>query len=930
MPLRHARRTSQKQALRIGQTMSKKAIPDFGDEAGPALHSARWRFGTFELDETRRELCRDGQLQPIEPKPLNLLMLLVRRPAELITKQELVDALWTGRPVSDAVIAGTVARLRVALGEEAGEWIRTVHGFGYRFDAPVTLVDTAEQTSGAIEAPKLALQAGEPPPLRPNWKLLRRLGQSGDTWLAEHAKKSSRRVFKYTRDPHGLSALKREVTIYRLLQQSLGDKRCYVDLHDWNFDEPPYFIEAEHCSGGSLLEWFDSQGGAARVPLDTRIELIARIAEALAEVHRVGVLHKDLKPANVFVVPDDSGIPSIRLADFGASRLIDPDRLARLQITRLGFTQVIDERADADRGTLLYLAPEVVAGQPATVKADIYALGVMLYQLVVGNPRRQLGAGWEVEIDDEILRDDIAAAADNNPERRLADAGELARRLRALGERRQARTSALLAERRAETALRAQERARARRMGLVAAFVAMAIGFATSTALFLDARSARQMAEQQTLLANEAAKRAEDEAGRAEAVSAFLTRDLFAPVTSRAVPVKDMSVSELLAAGAVSVERRFADDPLIAADLHAALGLSFNALEMTDLAEKELERALTGHLLIGGEADLRVVESAAELATVKYAIGRDDQHLVDYERIAASAARVHGSTNASVLRLRSQIAWSKFLRGQLREAAASFSTILDDQMKAGTPDDRAIASTCEGLGRALALYGDYGAAENATRTGLKHAIRAVGARHESVGELHATLALVAIETGRYTLAESEYTAALQIAEAWGKTSSGPRITALTGLARVRLRQKRIAEAIDLAKATLHDIAASGSAFDQSAIIRLVLGEAYSARGSHGLAAIELASALQVSIRNYGADHFCTRRIRLALARNAAAGDEAESVRRHLFGPTPLAFGDLAANHDFNRELATLRTSFPPERLKGPEQSVARSSDAASR
>lgn len=217
--------------------MSKKAAPEFGDESGPSLHSARWRFGEFELDETRRQLRLRGELLKIEAKPLNLLMLLLRHPGEMITKNDLIDALWTGRIVSEAVLGNCVAKLRQVLGDDGSALIKTVFGFGYRFDIEVEL-RTDDPIS--IAPPKLAFQPGEALPMRPNWKLVRRLGRSGDCWLAEHTKTRAQRVFKFTTELQGLSALKREVTVYRLLHESLGDKACYVDLLDWNFDEPPW------------------------------------------------------------------------------------------------------------------------------------------------------------------------------------------------------------------------------------------------------------------------------------------------------------------------------------------------------------------------------------------------------------------------------------------------------------------------------------------------------------------------------------------------------------------------------------------------------------------------------------------------------------------------------------------------------------------
>jgi len=77
----------------------------------------------------------------------------------------------------------------------------------------------------------------------------------------------------------------------------------------------------------------------------------------------------------------------------------------------------------------MYLAPEVLSGQFPKASADIYSLGVMLYQVIVGDFRKPLAPGWEAGIDDPLLREDIADAACGDPARRLKTAAELAERL---------------------------------------------------------------------------------------------------------------------------------------------------------------------------------------------------------------------------------------------------------------------------------------------------------------------------------------------------------------------------------------------------------------------------------------------------------------------------------------------------------------------
>src|SRR5690606_3496645 len=177
--------------------------------------------------------------------------------------------------------------------------------------------------------------------------------------------------------------------------------------------------------------------------------------------HGIGVLHKDLKPANLLVAGDVDS-PSLRVTDFGSSRVFDAGVLEGLGITRQGLTQTQALPPDTT-GTPLYLAPEVVAGQAPSIASDIYALGVTLYQLVVGDFRRPLAPGWESDIDDELLRRDIAAAANGDPARRPASAAELAGRIRDLEARREALALERAVQSRIADGERKLARARARR-----------------------------------------------------------------------------------------------------------------------------------------------------------------------------------------------------------------------------------------------------------------------------------------------------------------------------------------------------------------------------------------------------------------------------------------------------------------------------------
>ena len=273
----------------------------------------------------------------------------------------------------------------------------------------------------------------------PNWILTEKLGEGGfgEVWLAEQIKTHAKRVFKFCFDPERLRALKREVVLFRLLKEALGDRRDIAAVKDWQFDRAPYFIELDYCPAGNLSDWAAAQGGIEKVPLEKRLTLVAQIAEALSAAHSVGILHKDIKPSNVLMMVDTDGWFYPRLSDFGIGILTDRSRLASFNITAIGFTAPNIEINDSSRtGTRMYSPPESLLDRPHTVQGDVYALGVLLYQLAVGDLHRPLAVGWERDIADDLLRQDVAAALEGTPSRRLASSAELVTRLRTIQKRR--------------------------------------------------------------------------------------------------------------------------------------------------------------------------------------------------------------------------------------------------------------------------------------------------------------------------------------------------------------------------------------------------------------------------------------------------------------------------------------------------------------
>jgi non-specific serine/threonine protein kinase len=683
-------------------------------QPSPGESSGVWSFGRAELDDYRHELRVDGHPVPLEAKPYSLLRVLVQRAGETLSKDELIDAVWPGRVVTEGVLAKCVTKLRSALGDDDQQIIRTVHGYGYRLAAEVTAHVAA--SGGQSWSP----QVGDTVPTRPNWCLARELhsGGFGRVWLAEHVKTHDLRVFKFAGDGVELHALKREITLYRLLKDSLGDRARIVRTLDWNIDEPPYFTEAEYVAGGNLIEWCEAQGGIAKVARADRVEIIARIADALAAAHSVGVLHKDLKPANVLIEPVASGCPLVRLVDFGSGRALEPERLAALGITRLGLTQT-QASGDSTSGTPYYLAPELLAGKPATVRADIYALGVMLYQFLVGDFRAPLAPGWERDIapepdrgtsviEDELLREDIAAAADVDPERRLGDIAELARRLRALPERARQRTNDR-AEAEAEQRLQVERlRWAVRRRWLLALCAVFAIAAVVVTSLYL---------------------RVQREAAIEKAVNSFLTDDLLAAADPYATQRSDLRVREVLDRARDSVQERFAGRVAEEAAIRTTLGNSYRGIGAYAEADKQLAQALRLAIASEGDGSARAFALRRSIADLAVLDTRYDDARKAYDALLADLIRRDGAGSAAVLDLRYAQAHLELHQGHAEAAVKALEALLPRLREHNGAQADATLAALSDYGQALRDTAHFDQAEAIYQNVYQ-------ARRERFGETH--------------------------------------------------------------------------------------------------------------------------------------------------------------------------------------------------
>ena len=409
-------------------------------------------FSDFEVDLDGGLLRRRGVRIKLRDKSFQVLAALLEHPGQVVTRLDLQRRLWSEDVFVDFEnnLNAAVGRLREALGDSASHprFIETLPKRGYRFIGTLSSEpghDIARPRAGRRWRPAVGLEVHGKP-----WRLEEKLGAGGfgEVWLARHGRLKEPRVFKFCLREDRVRALKREMTLFKVWRARVGDHPHLVRLLGVNLDRPPFYLEEEYVSGRDLRTWCEAQGGIGQVPLEVRLDLVAQAAEGLAAAHDAGIIHRDIKPGNILVscsktVAGKAEIlqpPTAKLTDFGIGHVISAEVLAG--ITATGLTGTPASSPSIPIGTHMYLAPEVLAGRPATVQSDLYSMGVVLYQLVAEDFSQPVTTDWARVIPDAVTRDDLQRCFAGNPEERFGSARELAEHLRSVSARREARARA--------------------------------------------------------------------------------------------------------------------------------------------------------------------------------------------------------------------------------------------------------------------------------------------------------------------------------------------------------------------------------------------------------------------------------------------------------------------------------------------------------
>ncbi|MCM2268792.1 MAG: protein kinase [Thermoanaerobaculia bacterium] len=226
-----------------------------------------------------------------------------------------------------------------------------------------------------------------------HYRILDRLGAGGmgEVWLAEDLELGRRVALKTLREdlaatPERRARFEREARAVAALNHA-----NIVTLHSVEEAGGVRFLTMEYIDGKSVDELISHAG----LPPAEALRIGAAVASALAAAHGAGIVHRDLKPANILVANDGR----VKVVDFGLARALEASSGAFASTS--GHTSLTQEGLAV--GTLHYMSPEQLQNLPADHRADLFALGVVLYQMVSGE--RPFHGTSAVQVIAAMLRD---------------------------------------------------------------------------------------------------------------------------------------------------------------------------------------------------------------------------------------------------------------------------------------------------------------------------------------------------------------------------------------------------------------------------------------------------------------------------------------------------------------------------------------------
>ena len=563
-----------------------------------------------------------------------------------------------------------------------------------------------------IESSELwrSTRQGDPlEPRLPNMRVIRMLGAGGfgAVWLCEQTAPLKRQV--------AVKVMRSVTASPRLRARFDAERRLLARMEHpgvariFDAGEAPdgslYFV-MEYVQGERIGEWCDRN----RMGVEGRLRLMRQVCAAVQHAHSMGIVHLDLKPANILICEVD-GQPVVKVIDFGIARLADdPDAVSAL----------IDPNAPA-MGTLEYMAPEQFAGTKVLdTRSDVHGLGVVLYELLTGllpfEPRqlRAMGSAEAVDFlrtsDPEPPSRRLAASRASEPaeaEARARARGASSRQLERLtaGEldavilhclerdmdARYGTCDALSSDlarylahepvsaRSAPLLIKVTKFARRNKAAITAAaliVIALFGGLAAMAYGLLEAK--RQLA-------------------RAERLHSFNTKMLESVDPGIAKGMDTRLLKLVFDRSMGTIDEEYADDPLLASDAHQTAGVAYKSIGDVQVALEHFKKAydFASSLDPETEAYLKVKNDYGVLLLMA---DRVDEAAPILESVYEVRRRVEGPEHARTLSSLHNLAWLREAQKKHQEALELYADAAKRKTAALGPDDLSTLQSIDNLG----------------------------------------------------------------------------------------------------------------------------------------------------------------------------------------------------------------------------------------
>jgi serine/threonine protein kinase len=359
------------------------------------------RFDVFELNLRARELRKNGMSTGLPEQSIKILAMLLDHPGEVVLREEIRKKLWPNDTAVefDHSINAAIKRLRQALGDSADNprYIETLARRGYRWVAPI---DPSEPSAAAPPDPVVAdshraVDQGADSLIGKkvsHYRVLEVVGGGGMglVYKAEDLKLGRRVALKFLPEELATDSLTLQRFDREARTASSVNHPNICTIYDINEHEGQPFIVMELLERHTLRDYL-SAGMPSEKPmlLEQLLDFAIQIGDGLNAAHEKNIIHRDIKPTNIFVTTHGQ----VKILDFGLAKLAsatsevsEEDVIGHLPIQTTGRTPIDQSltRAGMAIGTAGYMSPEQVRGEQLDARTDLFSFGLVLYEMATG------------------------------------------------------------------------------------------------------------------------------------------------------------------------------------------------------------------------------------------------------------------------------------------------------------------------------------------------------------------------------------------------------------------------------------------------------------------------------------------------------------------------------------------------------------------